>query len=167
MQSTRWQTEGGKTARGRVIKSSEVDAGTQSCKCLPGYEEEVVTHRLLSSQVQGASRALMLPDHTPPAAAHAKASEESQDRDLEAQGMHCQDAPAPLMLIKVVHPSRGAIQVWSGCVWKTPISDMGVPWWLRGLRIWHCHYCGLGCCCDVSSIPGLGNSTCHRCGKNK
>ena len=32
---------------------------------------------------------------------------------------------------------------------------MGVPWWLRGLRIWHCHYRGSG------SIPGPGTFTCQ------
>ena len=26
----------------------------------------------------------------------------------------------------------------------------GVPWWLRGLRIWHCHCCGTGHCCVQS-----------------
>ena len=26
--------------------------------------------------------------------------------------------------------------------------------WLRGLSIRHCHYSGLGCCCDVGSTPG-------------
>ena len=27
--------------------------------------------------------------------------------------------------------------------------------------------CFLGCCCGVGLTPGLGNSTCHRCGKKK
>ena len=31
---------------------------------------------------------------------------------------------------------------------------LGVPWWLSGLRIWHCHCCGLGCCCGTDSVPG-------------
>ena len=31
----------------------------------------------------------------------------------------------------------------------------GVPRWLSGLRIWHCHCCGLGV------LPGLGTSACH------
>ena len=31
-----------------------------------------------------------------------------------------------------------------------------VFWWCSGLRIQHCHCCGLG------SIPGLGSTTCHR-----
>ena len=42
-----------------------------------------------------------------------------------------------------------------------------IPWWLRGLRIWHCHCYGLGHCCGVGSIPGLGTSACHGCGQNK
>ena len=28
----------------------------------------------------------------------------------------------------------------------------GVPWWLSGLRIWHCH------CCGAALIPGSGTS---------
>ena len=32
-----------------------------------------------------------------------------------------------------------------------------VPWWLSGLRIWRCDYCGLGHCCGTDSIPGPGN----------
>ena len=32
------------------------------------------------------------------------------------------------------------------------IQLWAVPWWLRGLRIWHCHCCGLGCC-GAGSIP--------------
>ena len=39
--------------------------------------------------------------------------------------------------------------------------NSGVPWWLSGLRIWHCHCCGSG------SIPGQGTSSCLRCGKKK
>ena len=37
----------------------------------------------------------------------------------------------------------------------------GVPWGLSGLRIWHCH------CSRAGSVPGLGTSACHRCGKKK
>ena len=43
----------------------------------------------------------------------------------------------------------------------------GVPLWCSGLRIWHCYYNGLGRCYGVGSIPGLGTSTCHRCGQKK
>ena len=25
----------------------------------------------------------------------------------------------------------------------------GVPWWPCRLRIWHCHWCGSGCCCGI------------------
>ena len=39
----------------------------------------------------------------------------------------------------------------------------GVPWWLSGLRTWHCHCCSSGYCCDMGSVPGLGTSTCCRC----
>ena len=37
----------------------------------------------------------------------------------------------------------------------------GVPLRCSGLRIWHCHCSGPGCCCGVVSIPGLGTPTCH------
>lgn len=35
----------------------------------------------------------------------------------------------------------------------------GVPWWISGLRIQHCHFCGLG------SIHGPGTSAWCGCGK--
>ena len=44
---------------------------------------------------------------------------------------------------------------------------MGVPWWLSGLRLWHCHCCGCGYCCDSGLIPGLGNSACCRYSQKK
>lgn len=34
------------------------------------------------------------------------------------------------------------------------MMTLGVPWWLSGFRLWHCH--GLGNCCGVGLIPGLG-----------
>ena len=42
---------------------------------------------------------------------------------------------------------------------------LGVLWWLRNLRIWHCRCSSLGHCCDAVSIPGPGISICHGCGK--
>ena len=36
-----------------------------------------------------------------------------------------------------------------------------VLWWLSGLRIQCCHFCGWGCCSGVGLIPGLGMSTYH------
>ena len=36
-----------------------------------------------------------------------------------------------------------------------------VPWWHRGLRIWHCHCCGLGCCHGVVLAPDPGTSACY------
>ena len=42
-----------------------------------------------------------------------------------------------------------------------------VPWWLSRLRFQCCHSCGLGCCCSMGLIPGLGTSTCHRHGKEE
>ena len=39
--------------------------------------------------------------------------------------------------------------------------SFGALLWLGGLRIRYCHYSGLGCCCDSSSIPGPGTSTYH------
>ena len=39
-----------------------------------------------------------------------------------------------------------------------------IPWWPSGLRIWHCHCCGLGHCYGTSSIPGPGTSTFYRNG---
>ena len=38
---------------------------------------------------------------------------------------------------------------------------LGVPWWLSGLRIWHCHCCGPGL------MPGPGPSPCHQCGQKE
>ena len=34
------------------------------------------------------------------------------------------------------------------------------PWWLTGLKIWHCHCCSSGHCCGAGSTPGPGNSAC-------
>ena len=42
---------------------------------------------------------------------------------------------------------------------------LGVPLWCSGLRIQHCQCSGLGCCCGISSIPGLGTSRCLRLGQ--
>ena len=36
-----------------------------------------------------------------------------------------------------------------------------VHWWLKRLRIRHCHCYGLSCCCGMGSIPGLWISACH------
>ena len=43
----------------------------------------------------------------------------------------------------------------------------GVPWWLSGLRILHCHCHGSGHCRAKGWIPGLGTSTCHGCSLQK
>ena len=42
-----------------------------------------------------------------------------------------------------------------------------VPWWLSGLRICHCHCCGLSGCCGTRWIPGPRTLACHRLGKKK
>ena len=47
--------------------------------------------------------------------------------------------------------------LWLGLLKKIKFS-VGVPWWLSGLRIWHCHCCGSGYCCGSGSVPGLGIS---------
>ena len=39
----------------------------------------------------------------------------------------------------------------------------GVPWWLSGLRIWHCHRYSSGRCCGVGSVSHPGTSACHGC----
>ena len=40
--------------------------------------------------------------------------------------------------------------------------------WHSGLRIRHCHTCGVGCSCGLDSIPDLETSIYHECGhKNK
>ena len=41
---------------------------------------------------------------------------------------------------------------------KTCYLCSGVPLWLSGLRIQHCHCCGSGHCCGTGSIPGPGTS---------
>ena len=38
----------------------------------------------------------------------------------------------------------------------------GVPWWLSGLRICPCHYCGSGYSCGSGSVPSPGSSACCR-----
>ena len=43
----------------------------------------------------------------------------------------------------------------------------GVPWWLSGLKMQHCHCCGSGQFCGAGSIPGPGTSACCRCGQKK
>ena len=35
-----------------------------------------------------------------------------------------------------------------------------VSWWCGGLRIWDCHCGGLGCCCGMGLISGLGTTYC-------
>ena len=35
-------------------------------------------------------------------------------------------------------------------------NPVGVPWWLSGLRIWHCHCYSSGGYCGTGSIFGLG-----------
>ena len=44
-------------------------------------------------------------------------------------------------------------------------STQGVPMWLNGLRIWHCHCSGWGCCYGARLIPGLRTCTC--CGRGQ
>ena len=46
------------------------------------------------------------------------------------------------------------------CLDKVDLKRMGVPWWLSGLRIRHCHCCGLGCCCAVGLISWPRTSAC-------
>ena len=42
---------------------------------------------------------------------------------------------------------------------------LGVPYWLSGLRIWHSHFCGSGCCCGTGLITGPRTSTCYEGGQ--
>ena len=46
-------------------------------------------------------------------------------------------------------------------------NKSGVLWWLRRLRIQHCHCYGLGCCYGVGSVPGPRTSSCCENGKKK
>ena len=47
------------------------------------------------------------------------------------------------------------------------VKKLGVPWWLFGLRTWHCHCCGSGCHFVSDSLPNSGTSACHSwCKKN-
>ena len=39
-----------------------------------------------------------------------------------------------------------------GARWKCSVSQ-GIPWQLRGLRIWHCHCCGSGYSCGAVLTP--------------
>ena len=45
--------------------------------------------------------------------------------------------------------------------------NIGVPWWLNGLRIQHCHCSGFAYSCDVGLIPNLGTSTTTGAAKKK
>ena len=44
----------------------------------------------------------------------------------------------------------------SGHCWRASLILGSV-----GLRIWHCHSCGIGHSCALDSIPGLGTYICH------
>ena len=50
---------------------------------------------------------------------------------------------------------------------KQKKNVLRIPLWLSGLRVWHCQCISLCRCCDTSSIPALGTSTCHGCGQKK
>ena len=41
---------------------------------------------------------------------------------------------------------------------STTFETPGVPSWHSGLRIWHFHCCGSGCCCGMGWVPGSGAS---------
>ena len=43
--------------------------------------------------------------------------------------------------------------------------SLGLPWWLSGLRTWHCHGCSSGHCYGVALISGPGTA-CFRLGKH-
>ena len=43
----------------------------------------------------------------------------------------------------------------------------GLPWWLSGLRIWHCHCSCSGCCCDMGSISSPEIFSCCGQGQKK
>ena len=46
-----------------------------------------------------------------------------------------------------------------------PGVQPGVPLLRSGLRIQHCHSCGVGCNCGSDSVRGPGTFMCHGCGK--
>ena len=46
---------------------------------------------------------------------------------------------------------------YSSFLQQTFIECLGVPWWLSGLGIWHCHCCGSG---GTGLIPGPEVSAC-------
>ena len=53
-------------------------------------------------------------------------------------------------------------QTWcKGKTYNQEHSTQVVPWWLSGLRIWHCHCCGENLI--LSPVPSTG----HRCSQNK
>ena len=55
-------------------------------------------------------------------------------------------------------------------LWKFQLENCPfeeLPWWCSGLRIRHCHCCGLDCCCGMGLIPGSGTSVCYGCGQEK
>ena len=46
------------------------------------------------------------------------------------------------------------------------VWDIGVPLWCSRLRTWHSHFSGLGSCCGMDLILGLGTSPCCGYGRD-
>lgn len=63
------------------------------------------------------------------------------------------------------HFTDGRIKTWRVYIGHTQWKNYapGVPIWLHGLSVWHCHYSGLGGCCGAGLIPSLEISVCRRC----
>ena len=62
---------------------------------------------------------------------------------------------------------RNAGRRWpSRTKWKRPGEFL---LWYNRLRTWHCCNCGVGCCCNLDSIPicGLGTSICCGCSQKE
>ena len=50
---------------------------------------------------------------------------------------------------------------------RLKLSEMGVPWWLSGVRILCCHCCGSGYCHGVVLNSGPGTSVYLKCVQEK
>ena len=77
----------------------------------------------------------------------------------------CDDGCTTINMIKFIELKKKKIPLpWLGSLWGAA-SIPGPLQWVK--RIWHCHSCGIGCSCSSDSIPGLGTSIRHECGKRK
>ena len=62
---------------------------------------------------------------------------------------------------------KDILRFWFERINLVKMTVLGVPLWIRGLKIWHCHYSSYGHCSGVGLIPGPGTSSWCRHSQNK